>query len=66
MSASYDINKAFEILMNKHKEAKDDILICKFEVYESLEWELEAGEAVEAMISNGQKVDGNMRCYLKN
>ena len=59
-----NIDSAFDWLLEKHENLKDDILTTKFEIYESLKWEDAARELVEYMIEQDIEVDGNMRSYL--
>ncbi len=64
MSMKCNIDSAFDWLLEKHENLKDDILTTKFEIYESLKWEDAARELVEYMIEQDIEVDGNMRSYL--
>lgn len=65
MSFKAGIEKAFTKLMEKHPLIKRDILICKFGVYESLEWDSAAAEVAKEMLDSGYDIDGNMRCYIE-
>ena len=66
MSFQSDINSEFDDLIKKIPDKEYDILICKFGVFESLDWDSAAKETAKEIQKKGYEIDGNMRCYISS
>lgn len=66
MSHKADINEAFNALIKKLPDGEGEILFCKFEIFEALEWDSAAKEVVKNMLNSRYRymVNKNMMCYL--
>ena len=64
MSFKADIDSEFDDLIKKIPDKEREILICKFGVFESLDWDSSAAEAAKEIQQKGYEIDGNMLCYL--